>query len=46
MDEVMDKFGDMDIPDNFVAIVTPYSQGLKVNQEAGESGNHPLIANN
>ena len=36
VEQVIDKFGTMDIPDNFVATVSPYSQGAKVKHGAGE----------
>ena len=39
LDSVQGTFGDLAIPDNFVATVTPYSEGAKVNNRAGKYNN-------
>lgn len=36
LDKVRERFGELTIPENFVATVTPYSEGAKINNRAGK----------
>ena len=36
LDNVREIFGEFTIPENFVATVTPYSEGAKINNRAGK----------
>ena len=37
LDNVIETFGDLTLPENFVATVTPYSEGARINNRAGKS---------
>ena len=37
LDDIVQKFGNLTVAENFVATVTPYSEGAPVNNRAGRS---------